>query len=390
MSRPRILIVAGEASGDAHGAGLVRALKRGGLAADFYGIGGPALAAEGVRLMASYRDLAVVGIAEVVGRLPRIFSLLGRVRAEIARRPPDLFVPIDSPDFNLRLLRPAAARGVPVVYFIAPQLWAWRPQRVRVLSACVRELLVLFPFEEAYFRERGVSATFVGNPLADAARARPRGAHGGEALGLLLPGSRSSEIGRHLPVLAKAVALLEGRFPDLRWLVRRAPEVDLGQYARHLRPGRIELAEDPIPDLAERARVVVSASGTASLEAALSGTPLLVVYRMNPLTYRLARRLVHVPHIAMANLAAGRAIVPELLQDECTPERVAAEVAGLLTDHARRAEMGRALAELRERFGPPGAYERAAARVRAHLESPREAQPSAAPGPGHGPQATRS
>ena len=373
MAAPRILIVAGEASGDAHGAGLVCALRRGGLEAEFTGIGGPEMAAAGVRLIAPSRELAVVGVTEVLGRLPRILALLRRMRGEIASRPPDLFVPVDSPDFNFRLLGAAAARRVPVVYFIAPQLWAWRPGRIAVLRRFVRELLVLFPFEEPWFRERGVAATYVGHPLVDAARARSteRPAPEEQPFGLLLPGSRAVEIRSHLAVLAAATRLLEADFPGLRWLIRRAPEMDAARYARHLRPGRLELSDEPVADLAARARVVVSASGTASFEAALAGTPLVVVYRMNPLSYRLARRLVRVPHVAMANLAAGREIVPELLQDRCTPARVAAEVAALLHDAGRREAMARGLNELRERFGPPGAYKRAAERVRSHLDATR-------------------
>jgi len=375
MAAPRILITAGEASGDAHAAGLVAALRRGGLEAEFFGIGGPAMAGAGVRLTAHSRELAVMGFAEVLGRLPRIFGLLGRMRSEIARRPPDLFIPVDAPEFNFRLLRPASQRRVPVVYFIAPQLWAWRPGRIAVLRRFVSELLVLFPFEQDWFRARGVAATYVGHPLVDAARARDdmetQGLTAGEdePFGLFLPGSRAAWVRHHLPVLARAAGILERDFPRLRWIVRRAPEIGEERYRPYLAPGRIELSDEPVAELAARARVVVSASGTASFEAALSGTPLVVIYRMNPLSYRLARRLVRVPHVAMANLAGGREIVPELLQDRCTPERVAAEVAGLLGDDARRRAMTAALRQLRERFGPPGAYERAAARVRAHLRA---------------------
>ncbi len=393
MDRPRILIVAGEASGDAHAAGVVRALRESGLEADFFGIGGPRLASEGMHMLANASELAVVGIAEVLERLPKILALLRRIRSEIDRRPPDLFLPVDSPDFNFRLLSKASARGVPVVYFIAPQLWAWRASRVRTLRERVRELLVLFPFEEPWFRERGVPATYVGNPLADEARARaarraqehssPGDAHGAASLddlsratahdgrpapyGLFLPGSRLVEIRHHLPVFAQTARRLRARGITLRWLVRRAPGIDPGIYARHLERGLLDASDEPLAGLAEQARIVVSASGTASLEAALTGTPLIVVYRMNPLTYQLVRRQVRVPHIAMANLTAGRRIVPEFVQDECAPERLAGEIERLQVEGPARSEMIRALNELRASFGPPGAYARAAERVRAHL-----------------------
>ncbi|MCK4414057.1 MAG: lipid-A-disaccharide synthase [Candidatus Eisenbacteria sp.] len=384
MRRVRVLIVAGEASSDAHGAGLLRALRGRGLAVEAYGIGGEALAEAGMELLASYRDLAVVGLFEVFARLPRILGLLRRIRREFAHRPPDLFLPIDAPDFNLRLLAGAARRGVPVVYFIAPQLWAWRSGRVRTLQAHLRELLVLFPFEEAWFRERGVPVHYVGHPLVDAIRERsaaaascagagrivaepPAGVPAEVSAGLFLPGSRAGEVGRHMPILAAAAERLRPHHPRLRWTIRRAPALPARFYAPWLRDDWIRLSDAPIFELAGAAGITVAASGTASFEAALTGTPLIVVYRVHPLTWVLARRLVRVPWVAMANLASGRGIVPELLQGACSPEGVAAEIERLLGDPAGRGAMRRALHGLRERFGPPGAYARAAERVAVHL-----------------------
>lgn len=403
MGLARVLIVAGEASSDAHGAGLVRALRARGVAAEYYGVGGPALAAAGVRLTARYDRLAVVGLFEALAVLPRALKLLADLKAEIRRQPPDLFIPVDSPEINLRLARTAAGRGVPVVYFVAPQVWAWRAGRVRQLARHVRELLVLFPFEVAWFRPRGVAATYVGHPLVDAAAARLGAdtARGGAPAGspevdtarggacavdavpseplrvrtdgpfeiLLLPGSRPGEVGRHLPVMAAAATRLrerEGR--ALRLRLRMADALTEADYQPWAREAGIELGREPLFDLARAADLVVAASGTASFEASLMEAPTVVVYRVNPLTWWLARRLVRVPHVAMANLAAGRAILPELLQGDCTPHRLAAEVAGLLDDPPRRAAIRAELAGLRGAFGPPGAYDRAAARVAAHLE----------------------
>ncbi len=396
MGAARVLIVAGEASSDAHGAGLVRALRARGVTAEFYGVGGPALAAAGVALSARYDRLAVVGLFEALAVVPRALKLLADLKAEIRRRPPDLFIPIDSPELNLRLAGAAAALGVPVVYFIAPQVWAWRAGRVRQLARHVRELLVLFPFEVDWFRPRGVAATYVGHPLVDAATARleadaarreGRGARPGatgdaERSGprdagpagpfeiLLLPGSRPGEVRRHLPVLAAAATQLRGRQSrPLRLRLRMADALGESDYQPWARDAGIELTREPLFDLARAADLVVAASGTASFEASLMEAPTIVVYRVHPLTWWLARRLVRVPHVAMANLAAGRAILPELLQGECTPQRLATEMAGLLDDPARRAAIRAQLAGLRGAFGPPGAYERAAARVAAHLES---------------------
>lgn len=375
----RVLIVAGEASGDAHGAGLVRAVHERRPAVRFAGIGGPAMAAAGVEVIGRAEDLAVVGLTEVIGRLPAVLRLLGRMRAEIRRNPPDLLVPIDAPDFNLRLTSFAAQRGVPVVYFIAPQLWAWRANRVRQLRRNVRELLVMFPFEEKWFSERGVNTRYVGHPRVDEARVLSAAkqadtrqqADSDSAVshtGLLLPGSRRGEIARHLPIMAQATRLIGRTQPQLTWRLRAAPGIEDSFYARDLRDTRIALSRDPLLELAANATVAVAASGTASFEAALMGTPLVVIYRLSPLTWQLARRMVRVDWVAMANLSAGRAIVPELLQDECRAERIAAEVQALLTDSARRERMRADLSALREVFGPPGAYARAAERVLYHLD----------------------
>lgn len=390
MSAPRILLVAGEASGDAHGAGLVRALRRRNPELRFYGVGGPQMADAGVELLARAEDLAVVGIFEVIGHLPRAVRIFRRLTRCLRRDPPDLFVPIDAPDFNLRLAAQAARRQVPVVYFIAPQMWAWRAKRVRSLRRVARELLVLFPFEEEWFRSRGVAVSYVGHPLVDAARARadlastgcPSGDaqrragvarteegardRGGE-FGLLLPGSRRSEISRHLPIMLAAVRRLEQRFPKLRWRLRAADGIAERFYRRWDWPASLTATREEIFDLASRSRVAVSASGTASFEVALMGTPLVVIYRVSPLTWQIAHRLVRVSWISMANLAAGEAIVPELVQSRCCPSHIAAEVSALLEDERRSQQMRAKLAALRESFGPPGAYARAADRVLAHL-----------------------
>ena len=374
--RPRLLITAGEASSDAHGAGLVRALRRQGFAGQIQGIGGPALAAEGIELLGRAEQLAVIGLLEAVTVLPTALRLLGRLKRGLREDPPDLFVPIDSPDFNLRLLPHAARAGVPVIYFIAPQLWAWRAGRVACLRRHVRELLVLFPFEEEWFRSRGVPATYVGHPLVDVALAaqpapsgrRSRPAGNARACGLLLPGSRPGEIARHLPILAEAAAIV-GRRRGIDWRLRMAGSLDRSSYEPWAGKAGIELSREPLFELAVAADVSVCVSGTASFEVALAGTPMVVVYRMNRMSWLLARRLVKVPFAAMANVIAGRRIVPELLQDDCRSEKIAGEVERLLDDSKEWARMNRDLLALREPFGAPGAYDRAARRILAQLGS---------------------
>ncbi|MBD3237860.1 MAG: lipid-A-disaccharide synthase [Candidatus Eisenbacteria bacterium] len=370
MHTPRILLVAGEASGDAHGAGLVAALRARAPALRFCGVGGPRMEAAGVELLGRSEALAVVGLVEVLGHLPRVMRLFRRLTRRLRRDPPDLFVPIDAPDFNLRLAARAVRRGVPVVYFVAPQMWAWRPERAEQMRRRARELLVLFPFEEDWFRSRGVPVTYVGHPLVDAARARIEGdapAGGAAEGGLLLPGSRRSEVTRHLPALFGAVDRLQTRFPELPWTLRLADGLEDSFYRRWRWPRSVRASREPIFDLAARSRVAICASGTASFEVALMGTPMVVVYRVSPLTWQLARRLVRVPWVSMANLAAGEAIVPELIQSRCAPQPIAAEVRALLDDPARAQMMRGKLTRLREAFGPAGAYGRAAERVLAHL-----------------------
>jgi len=393
MGERRVLIVAGEASSDAHGAGLVRALRARGVAARFYGVGGPALEAAGVALLARYDQLAVVGLSEALAVLPRALHLMHGLKRSLRREPPDLFLPVDSPEINLRLAHVAAQRGVPVVYFVAPQVWAWRAGRVRQIRRDVRELLVLFPFEVEWFAAHDVRATYVGHPLVEAAAARLDAAQGhavgtGAAEVLLLPGSRRGEVRRHLPVMAAAVARLrsggptrvggpggpgdrpQGQPPEgLNCRLRMADALSEEHYQPWARQAGIDLCRDPVFDLARAADLVVAASGTASFEASLMEAPTIVVYRVSPMTWWLARRLVRVPHAAMANLAAGKAILPELLQSDLTAARLAGEMAGLLADPDRRASMRSALARMRGTFGPPGAYERAAERAAAWLEA---------------------
>ena len=386
---PRLLLTAGEDSSDAHGAGLVRALRRKGFEGEITGIGGPALAAEGMHRIGQAEELAVVGLFEALKVVPAALRLLRRVKGVFRDDPPDLFVPIDSPDFNLRLLPSSGRYGVPAVYFIAPQLWAWRPGRVKVLRRHARELLVLFPFETDWFEQRGVPTTYVGHPLVDAARTADAAdaSAGNSALdasaqnsdrceedspvrGLLLPGSRRGEIARHLPILAEAASRV-ARHHEIGWSIRVAGELDNEVYQPWAEEAGIRLSRRPLFELAREAQVAVCVSGTASFEVAITGTPVVVVYRMNALSWALAQRLVRVPFAAMANLTAGRQIVPELLQADCSPERIASEVGRLLDDPARRVQIREDLLGLRERFGAPGAYDRAAERVLAHLQ-PRE------------------
>ncbi len=390
----RVLIVAGEASGDLYGGLLMRSMAaRTGVR--FLGIGGPGMRAAGLDLIADAGRIGVTGLSEVLGRFGSIWRAYRRAVAILAGpgTRPDLAILIDYPDFNLRLARRARRAGVPVLYFVSPQIWAWRPGRVRIIAERVDRMLVILPFEEAIYRRASVPVEFVGHPLVDSVRARRSRDQVLKPLGLdplrrtvaLLPGSRANEIAALLPAMIRGARLLKEEFQDLQFVLPVAPTLDLeairgavgdasrrsrlavrGGYASE-RPARRDPAPEPVLvsedryDAIAAADVAVVASGTATLETALLEVPMVIVYRVSPMTYALARRVSAVPHIGMANLIAGRRVVPELVQSECTPQRIAAEVRRILVDPSLAESMRRDLAGVRARLGPGGAIDRAAA-----------------------------
>jgi lipid-A-disaccharide synthase len=372
---PRLLISCGEASADLYGAELVRHLRTEHGSLEVFGLGGDRLASQGAQLLAHIRDLAVVGLLEVVTHLRHLRRVYHRVLEEVDRRPPDAAVLVDYPDFNLRLAKQLRQRGVRVVYYVSPQVWAWRRGRLRAIRRDVSRMLVIFPFEEELYRRAGVPVRFVGHPLVDLVQPAPdRGALLAELklaperpVLAVLPGSRPKEIAHNLPPLAGALRLLHQRRPELQLVVAVAPSID----PEKLRPALDGL---PVSFVQNRTHAVLGvstlalvASGTATVESALLGAPMVVVYRLSPWTYHLGRHLVSVPHFAMVNLIAGQRVVPEIIQGDFTPERVAGEAETLLADPSRRQRMTEALAEVRRRLGQPGASARAAREVGALL-----------------------
>jgi lipid-A-disaccharide synthase len=363
---PRLLVSCGEPSGDLYAADLVRHLRgRAPVPLDVFGLGGDRLETEGARLLAHVRDLAVVGLWEVVSHLPRFRRIFRDLLAEVDRARPALAVLVDYPEFNLRVARALHRRGIPVVYYVSPQVWAWRPRRLRAIRDHVAHMIVIFPFEERVYQDAGVPVTFVGHPLVDLAvperdRSGFLAGHGldpARPVVALLPGSRRKEIAHNLPALAGAVRLLAQRRPDLQFLAAVGPSIDPAILRAGL-PPNVALVQGRTHAVLSAADVAVVASGTATVEAALLGTPMVVVYRLSALTYHLGRRFVKVPHVAMANLIAEKAIVPELIQDAFTPERVADAVLPLLGPAGDA--MRHALSEVRRRLGSPGASGRAA------------------------------
>jgi len=375
MSRaPRILISAGEASGDRLGAGLAVALRALRPDVELVGMGGERMAAAGVRLVARSSDVAVVGFTEVLARLPAILRARRAIAGALETERPDLFVPVDFPDFHLRIVPRAARAGVPVVYFVSPQIWAWRRGRLRAIRRHVRRMLVLFPFETRFYEAAGVPVTFVGHPAVETAadgvspdelRRRAGLAAERETIALL-PGSRPSEVARLLPVLLGAARHLAARRPSLQFLIPIAPELDRTAIAEAIARSGVSSTHAHVGDFPRILTTCVAgavASGTASLEAALLGLPMVVVYRMAPVSYAIGRALVRVEHVALPNLIAGRRVVPELIQGECNPESIASAIVTYLDDPGAVERARAGLREVRERLGPPGAFARAAEAV---------------------------
>jgi lipid-A-disaccharide synthase len=362
--RPVVLMLAGEASGDIHGAGVARAIRSRWPHATLLGLGGDRMAAEGVRLLAGLDRLAVMGFVEVVRHLPFFLRLERRLVDVLERESVDLVLPIDYPGFNLRMAARAQARGIPVLYYIAPQVWAWKPRRGRKLARLASRIAVILPFEEEIFREAGGHAVFVGHPLLEARRKVPTReafarAHGMDpALPILalFPGSRTQEIQRHWELFLAAGDGVRNARPDIQLAVARAAPIPPGALEA---PG-VAPVEDGGALLAHATAALVK-SGTTTLEAALSGTPFVTVYRTHPLTFFLAKRLVRVPHIALANLVVGERVAPELLQDEASPDRIVELLLPLLDpSSAARSEQLAGLERVRQALGTPGASRRVA------------------------------
>jgi lipid-A-disaccharide synthase len=378
----RILISAGEASSDMYGAQLITALRARVPDAEFLGVGGERMRAAGCDTVVDARHLAVVGITEIVGHLPKIYGEFRKLLRAVDALPqkPDVAVVIDSPAFNFRVARQMHARGIPVVYYVAPQLWAWREHRVQRIQRWVRKVLCIFPFEEEFYRKHGVDVEYVGHPQAHLPR--PSALRGELARELqadpehswigMLPGSRKKEIVSSLPGLLQTARLLRPKYPAHDFLFSRTPSIDKEWFLQEIKQaarfthGNVKDLHITIRtrDALHHSRAAVVTSGTATVEAALMGTPFVCVYRVSPLTYHLARGMIKVPFVAMPNLIAGRRIVPELLQDDFTPANVARELEKILLDGPDRSAMLEGLREVQRKLGvgtgKPPAAERAA------------------------------
>jgi len=364
------MIIAGEASGDLHGAELVKAMRKRDSSLSFYGIGGEKLKDAGVCLIADASTLSVVGITEVFSKLPGIFKGMAAVKKFLRTRRPDLLILIDFPDFNLHIAGTAKRLNIPVLYYISPQIWAWRRGRVKKIRKRVSHIAVILPFEESFYRKHNIPASYVGHPLLDQSGCTSHSP--AETLRIaFLPGSREGEIARHLPLMLEAACILNKKRKDMEFVISLAPSVKrefaeniishfslLTPHSSLLTPhfSYVTGAEKAF----ETCSAAVAASGTVTLQGALAGVPMAVIYKVSPLSYLAGRALIKVRHISLVNLIAGREIVPELIQGKASPENIADTVLNMTDDPRRLERMKSDLLGIRNMLGRTGASERVA------------------------------
>lgn len=361
------MLVVGEASGDVHGANLVRALHRRDASLNIFGVAGEQLRQTDFEALFNVSQLTGMGLVELAGNVKNIWQAYRILRDSLKQRKPDLLVLIDFPDFNLRLARVAKSLRIPVLYYISPQIWAWRRGRVRQIAHSVDRMAVVFPFEVDFYRRHGVNVTFVGHPLLETVtvnRSREEvlvqfGLDPGKKTVALLPGSRHGEVSRHLPTMIAAAAQMQAT-DKVQFFCLRASTIDAGELRQMIGDAAIPIVDQDRYDAVRAADLVWTASGTATLETALLTRPMVIVYRMSWLTYIIARLLVRVEHIGMVNLIAGKRLVPELIQNDFNPERLMAESRRMLNDDKARSALIDELTQLRERLGSPGAANRVA------------------------------
>jgi len=372
MSATPILLSAGEASGDMYASRLALALKqRAGV--ELFGMGGPQMGAAGVEIIVDYAEVSVLGITEVLIKLPSLQRAMRRLVDEAQRRHPPLAILTDFPGFHLRLARKLSPLGIRNIYYICPQFWAWRPWRANLVRRRFAQALCIFPFEEKFYRDAGVAVEFIGHPLvgnvkASMSRAEfcaENGLNLDEPIVTILPGSRRGEIEYHGAILAQALMELRRAIPEVQAVVAVAPGVNRTELEAYFGSGRgVRYVTGATYNALAAADLAIVSSGTATVEAALLGKPMIVIYRLSPLTAKLAKPLVRTKFFSMVNLIAGREVVPELIQDDFTPIRVASEAVSLLSASQETLEklgaMREGLAEVTRLLGPPGAVERAA------------------------------
>jgi lipid-A-disaccharide synthase len=368
MNTTSIMIIAGEASGDMYGAKLARAIKTRSRDVSLFGIGGSAMRAEGVRLVVDADTISVVGITEVLTRLPRIYRAMGIAKKYLNNRKPALLILIDFPDFNFHVAAIAKKLRIPVLYYISPQIWAWRQNRVKKIKRLVDHMAVILPFEAAFYRKHRVPVSFVGHPLLDCIR--PASGQqssetdsSGPVIGLI-PGSREKEVSTLLPVMLDAARIIKMSIPAARFVVSCAQSINesdvhgvVSQYESTL---DIKTVRGAVDQVFKQSQLLVAASGTVTLEAALHGVPTIIIYKVSPLSYWLGKRLIKVKHIGIVNLIAQKELQPELIQDEASPQAIARTATAMIDNPERLKQMKKELVNIRDLLGGTGASDRVA------------------------------
>ena len=367
-NKNRVMIIAGETSGDLHGAKLVKAMQKRNNGLFFYGIGGQALKETGVNIIIDAHEISVVGITEVFSKVPNILRSLRMVKKAFKTMRPDLLILIDFPDFNLHVAAAAKKMGIPILYYISPQIWAWRPGRVKKIDKLVDHMAVILPFEENFYRKQNIPVTFVGHPLME--NSLPTKEKIGDkwmddtpAIGLL-PGSRHGEIERHLPVMIGAARVLLKKIETIKFFISLSPDVEKKRLKEivkeHKGEADFEIVAGNVRNVLEKSKVVVAASGTVTLEAAISGTPMVIIYKVSPVSFWLGKTMIRVKNVGLVNLISGKEIVPELIQKEASSERIADTVFKMLSDPFGLRQLSLELLAIRDKLGGPGASERVA------------------------------
>ncbi len=370
MEPKKILVVAGEVSGDLHGSHLVEAIRWNDPEIQFLGVGGEGLKRVGMKLLYPSQSLSVVGITEVFAKLGSILKALRTLKASLEREKPDLVILIDFPEFNLRLARIAHRRGIPIVYYISPQIWAWRPKRIKLIARLVKKMVVLFPFEVPLYEAAGVDVEWVGHPLLDIVKPTlPKegafhqfGLDPGRRTVGLLPGSRMHEVERLLPSLLASAHLLQKEIPDLQFVIPLAPGIPQTALSSQMKDVSVlvKVVEGFPYDVMNICELLITASGTATLEGAILGKPMIIVYKVSFPSYWIGRALIRVDHIGLVNLVAEKEIAPELIQKDVHPRRIADEAFRILRDPLLSRKMSESMGQVRQKLGEPGAAQRAA------------------------------
>lgn len=370
----KILIISGEASGDMHGANLALELKRQDPSLDIYGVGSRRMREAGVRMIADASEISVVGATEVLTHIGAIYTVYARLKRFLREERPSLLVLIDFPDFNILIGKAARKLGIPVVYYISPQVWAWRKGRIKTIAGLVKAMIVIFPFEVELYEKAGVDTRFVGHPLVDVVTSAFTREQARQQLGLdpgkrtvaLLPGSRRKEIATLLPAMLGAAALIEKEFQDVQFVLPIAPTLKVEFVKTFVDASGllVRLVDGRVYDALKASDAAMVTSGTATLETGLMAVPMVIIYKVSRLSYFIGRMLIDVKHVGLVNIVAGKDVAPELIQDAVTPERIAEGISVLLRDPAHALQVKTELEKIKTKLGAGGASGRAASVVR--------------------------